>query len=183
MLLTQSLHARFETIFFSTKDRLFSYIRKFTPDQAQAEDILQQAYLKLWENLEQVASDEAILPLLCTYAKHLLIDTFRKAARQKKYQAAMQQAPAPRCHADEQLYVKEYQALLRQAVDKLPPQNRLVYTLKREQGLSLSQIAVRLQISTSTVEGHMNKALKFLKKELKGSITFTLYLSILEQLS
>ncbi|HVI43510.1 MAG TPA: sigma-70 family RNA polymerase sigma factor [Chitinophaga sp.] len=183
MLFNQSMYDRFELIFFTTKDRLFSFIFKFTRNQHQAEDIMQCTYLKLWENINSTSDDTEALPLLCTYAKNLMIDTFRKEAQQRKYIAYLQEnTTLPDSPIVEQLSTKEYKSMLMRAVERLPPQSRLVYKLKREDGLSLSQIATQLEISTSTVEGHMNKALKLLKKELKGNISLSLYIVLLERL-
>jgi RNA polymerase sigma factor (sigma-70 family) len=65
---------------------------------------------------------------------------------------------------DEWLAAKEVQTALQQAIDQLPPQQRKVYQLGQEQGLTYEQIAQTLNISTSTVRNHMVQALKAIRE-------------------
>jgi RNA polymerase sigma-70 factor (ECF subfamily) len=53
--------------------------------------------------------------------------------------------------------------VVEEAIEKLPPQQRQIYKLSREEGLSQEEISAKLQISVNTIKQHMNRALKFIR--------------------
>lgn len=173
-------HFLFEHIFFSTKSRLFSYIRKFLSERMDAEDIFQQCYLKLWENIDQVEVSDDALPLLFTYAKHLVADYYRKEAVKTNFLLAQQSAAPASQFPNEHIDIKEYRQLLKRALDKLPEISRKVFILKREHGLSYAQIAQQLSVTPSAVENHMSRALKVLKKEFGSGLNVYVFLYLLQ---
>jgi RNA polymerase sigma factor (sigma-70 family) len=67
---------------------------------------------------------------------------------------------------EQQLLNKESEQLINMAIKQLPPQQRIIYCLCRQDGLSQDEIATKLQISRHTVKSHMNKALKFIRNFL-----------------
>lgn len=68
--------------------------------------------------------------------------------------------------AGEQLRIREVREKLQYALDHLPPKQKLVYTLSREQGLKHEEIARQLNISPSTVNNHMIAALRSIRQQL-----------------
>lgn len=177
----QSLYLEFELIFFSTKDKLFFFIKKYVQEKMQAEDILQQCYMKLWEQMEVVSEKENVLPLLFTYAKNLIVDHSRKEARRQLYLADLYRT-APADYEDNDLEIKEYKKLIRTTITKLPDISKKIFELNREYGLSYSQIAETMNLSTNTVRYHMSKTINFLKKELSNNPNMYIYLFILENI-
>jgi RNA polymerase sigma-70 factor (ECF subfamily) len=75
-------------------------------------------------------------------------------------------------NVEEQSLVADYQLLLRDALDMLSPQRRLVYQLSRDRGLNHEEIARHLHLSRNTVKNHMVEALRFIRHYLgeHGSI-------------
>ncbi|WP_315817078.1 sigma-70 family RNA polymerase sigma factor [Paraflavitalea speifideaquila] len=155
--------ARYEKMYFSTKDRLISFVQYNMRDRGIADDIVQECYIRLWENMDKVDDDESILQLLRTYAHNLIIDHIRKAARAAlRAEQYGQQQPAV-CGADEGLLLKEVLREYDAIVESLPPRRQAIYRLVKEEGLSHREIASRLNISTNTIEKHMNEALYTLR--------------------
>ena len=79
----------------------------------------------------------------------------------------LQHAPSSFINSDTQIEVSELQTEIQRAMDKLPEKARLVFILKRHEGLSLNEIADQLGISPKTVENQITRALKILKDELE----------------
>jgi RNA polymerase sigma factor (sigma-70 family) len=68
---------------------------------------------------------------------------------------------------EESLLLRDKEALIWQAVDQLPPQQKAVYLLSRQQGLSYEQIAQELALSPNTVRNHLVKALQSIRHWLQ----------------
>ncbi len=159
----KALTARYEKMYFSTKDRLISFVQYHVRDRAVADDIVQECYIRLWENMDKVRDDDAILNLLRKYAHNLIIDHIRKAAREALREHQYQQQQPAVCVADDQLLLKEILQDYDTLVHSLPPKRQAIYRLVKEEGLSHREIATRLNISTNTIEKHMNEALYTLR--------------------
>ena len=64
----KALTERYEKMYFSTKDRLISFVKHNVRDSTVADDIVQECYIRLWERMDKVQDDDAILHLLRKYA-------------------------------------------------------------------------------------------------------------------
>ena len=145
-----------------------AYARKLTGDAVEAEDLVQEAYAKVlgvpdWRRLEQPER------FVLTIIRNLAFERFRRAKVVGIRQIGVLEMeslpdPAPDAHA----VTSAREELLRvlEAVDRLPEQCRRVVTLRKMAGLSPGQIAVRLNLSISTVEKHLAKGLMLLTKYL-----------------
>lgn len=148
-----------------------AYARKLTNDPADAEDLVQEAYAKIlgvpdWRRLE--APERFVLTII----RNLAFERFRRAKVVGIRQIGVLEMealpdPAPDAHA----VTSAREELLRvlEAVERLPEQCRRVVTLRKMEGLSPGQIAVRLNLSISTVEKHLAKGLALLTKSLAAS--------------
>jgi RNA polymerase sigma-70 factor (ECF subfamily) len=100
-------------------------------------------------------------------AKNQAITCIRQMARETLAAASLaQEDQRPELLLDENLVQKELQNKLSHIIHRLPAQQRLVYTLSREQGLKKDEIAAQLNISASTVKNHMTHALRTIRQEL-----------------
>lgn len=146
-------------------DRLYASLFPLCKDKAMCEDIMQEAYIRLWNNLDQVTDDETVIALLRTYARNIFLDELRKAAR--KQQGMQHHVPEGKADSPEDyLRNRELHAQLQAAINKLPPQQQLIFRLHKEHALSYKQISAKMKIATGTIEVQMNRALKALKNEL-----------------
>lgn len=148
-----------------------AYARKLTGDAVEAEDLVQEAYAKVlgvsdWRRLE--TPERFVLTII----RNLAFERFRRAKVVGIRQIGVLEMealpdPAPDAHA----VASAREELLRvlDAVDRLPEQCRRVVTLRKMEGLSPGQIAVRLGLSISTVEKHLAKGLMLLTKSLAAS--------------
>ncbi len=148
-----------------------AYARKLTGDAVEAEDLVQEAYAKVlgvpdWRRLEQPER------FVLTIIRNLAFERFRRAKVVGIRQIGVLEMealpdPAPDAHA----VTSAREELLRvlEAVDRLPEQCRRVVTLRKMEGLSPGEIAVRLNLSISTVEKHLAKGLMLLTKALAAS--------------
>jgi RNA polymerase sigma factor (sigma-70 family) len=167
---TASLVDRFEKIYASTYSGLYSFVQYYVWSDVSVKDVLQECYIRLWENLSEIKDDEKLMPMLRTYAMNLTIDAVRKKARDIEKAAVFHSRQAPVPAADEGLKMREALRLYREAVAALPPRQRTVYTLSREKGLSYQEISEQLGISTNTIKRHMQEATHTLRSKFPAEI-------------
>ncbi len=158
----------YESVYKTYFKPLFLYAYTMLNDETQAEEIVQNLFLKLWERKGKINIDSSLKAYLykCVYndslnhIKHLKV----KLAYESHAQQVMKQANST--SASGKLAYKHLEEKLRQALNELPEQCRTVFQLSRYEELRYREIARRLQISEKTVENHMGKALKLLRLKL-----------------
>ena len=145
-------------------------VYRMVPDRAQAEDIGQEVFIKLWEKRHQLNIQSSIGAYLRRMAVNEGISYLRK---QKRYESE-ELNPSIHGGKDNSLETvmagKELQQRIHQAVGSLPPKCRMVFQLSRQEELSYREIADKLGISIKTVENQMGKALKTLRQLLKDDL-------------
>ena len=155
----------FQKIFFALGKRIRNFIYIRGGDRALAEDLTQEAFLRLWKACKKVAPDNA-KSFLFTVANRLLLDHAKARRVRLRYKNKVHSLPTD---ADpHELFVEEeFRAQLIRAIHNLPEKNRTVFLLHRVEKLTYKEMAAMLEISVKAVEKRMQKALSQLKEELK----------------
>lgn len=154
----------FEQLFRQYKNKLYSFILHLSGSATIAEDVLQDVFLKIWRDRDQLTGIDNFNAYLYRMAQNTAINVLRRQSREALLLNEVQRLAPERVQGDELLAAKEVQTALQQAINNLPPQQRKVYQLGQEQGLTYEQIAGSLGISTSTVRNHMVQALKAIRE-------------------
>lgn len=129
---------------------------------------MQLSFIKLWESRHTLKDEFTISTQLFRIATTVLIDQLRKAQTQPKLAVVTNESDeyAGDASAEDRVAFKETQARIAAAMHALPPVRRQVFEMSRMQGMSYQEIATNLSVSVKTVETHMSKALKQLRKYL-----------------
>jgi RNA polymerase sigma-70 factor (ECF subfamily) len=154
----------FEQLFRQYKNKLYSFIFNLSGSATIAEDVLQDVFLKIWRDRAQLTGIDNFNAYLYRMAQNTAINVLRRQSREALLLNEVQRLAPEGVQGHELLAAKEVQAALQQAISNLPPQQRKVYQLGQEQGLTYEQIAGSLGISTSTVRNHMVQALKAIRE-------------------
>jgi RNA polymerase sigma-70 factor (ECF subfamily) len=150
----------FRSIYEAYQQPLFSFAFYLTKSKDIAEEVLQEVFIKLWEKREQFQPDILLLPYLKKMSQNLVLDLFRKANRDRSYQRHLyeEMIKASRQSVDV-FWEKELSRIYADAIRQLPPQQKLIYSLHRDQDLSYQEIAIQLGLSRNTVRNHMMTAI------------------------
>lgn len=146
---------------------LVLYARQLTPSPADAEDVVQMAFVRWWRRFPD--GDKENIPLLYAAVRTIALDLRRSDTRRAKREAASDIAlpggeEAPTFDVPPER--KETAAIVTDALAKLPEDQREVVTLKLWGGLTFQEIATALGISINTVAGRYRYALTHLQKHL-----------------
>jgi RNA polymerase sigma-70 factor, ECF subfamily len=163
----------FEDIFREHHAACLAFAVHYTGDVHEAEEVVQQVFLRLWEKRETIDIMGATRSYLFAAIRNTSISNWRKeTVRQEKEQVAGDLRAADR---QVQSPAWELERLYQQALELLPERCREVFILSRQQQLKYAEIADVMNISVKTVENQMGKALKIMHKELKEYLQVLLF--------
>jgi RNA polymerase sigma-19 factor, ECF subfamily len=173
--------AAFGELFHHWRDKLYFFILRITDSPEMAEDVFQDVFVKLWINRNALITIQHFDAYLYTMTHHHAISGMRRMARETLILAELRKSETVSGPAvDETVFQRELTGKLQAILRKLPTQQRLVYTMTRDQGLKQEEIAKRLKISASTVKNHMTRALHTIREELRQHYhSISLYLFVL----
>lgn len=155
----------FEQLFDAYYDELQHLIYFKTSDTQIAEDIVQDAFLKVWE-IRSTVRFETARALLYTIAANRFANKYK---RQKlKFQLQQTIVEDRTFETPEfEMEVKEFDQKLQQVLAELNEKSRIVFLMNRMDEMTYSEIAKNLNISVKAVEKRMKKALEFVRKEIE----------------
>lgn len=140
--------------------------------EADAEEIVQEVFVKIWESRSKLNAYSSFESFLFTIAYNATIDLLRKRVNERKYLenlVALQQIQEAPDILDE-IHFKELDDKLKKLLEELTPRQKEIFQLSRGQGFSHEEIAVKLGISVNTVKKHMANTLSFLKSNFDYSL-------------
>jgi len=147
-------------------NQLVRYASRIVRDRTDPQDVVQEAFIRLWTNRERWDARGSVRALLFTVTRNAALDELRRHRRgERAAQAADPPRPAPAPSDD--AIAGELRAAAAAAVAGLPPRRREVFRLAREEGLSYAEIAAVLDLSPQTVANHMSLALADLRRALR----------------
>jgi RNA polymerase sigma-70 factor (family 1) len=160
----EQLYHSFQQLFNTWYNTLCNYAYSFLKDRDTSEDIVQEVFVRIWEDRPQIIGTEGVRYYLFTAVRNNCISRLRKEKRQVVLSLDEgMPTPAPERRED-----PDYRALVRIAIDELPPRCREVFLLSRFSKMTYKDIARSLDISEKTVENQLGKALKLIRAFLKG---------------
>jgi RNA polymerase sigma-70 factor (ECF subfamily) len=172
-LIKESDEKALKDLFYRYSDQLRLFCFRRTQSQDLASDIVQEVFMRLWQNRDTLDQNLSIKAYLYRCSQNNLIDYFRKKNTQQKF---LEGNPSTNLYTqiDETFDVEES---IRDALQKLPVELRIVFLMSRFDGLKNKEIAESLEISIKTVESRMTKALKHLHKLLEHLLIVATYLT------
>ncbi|MGD1895161.1 MAG: RNA polymerase sigma factor [Cyclobacteriaceae bacterium] len=146
-------------------DELRNYVAYRCCDAELATDIVQDAYVKIWEKNLQYHPQKT-RGLLYKIASDLWVSHYRKTHSEAKHRLSLSLNQQSN-DTEDQLYYRELKAQYEQALIALPEKKRVVFLMSRMDDMTYPEIAARLNISVKAVEKRITQALQELRKILK----------------
>jgi RNA polymerase sigma-70 factor (family 1) len=157
----------FGVLFNFYKNKVYGYALAILQTNSAAEEIVQDVFIKLWIRRQHLATIDNFGGFLRTIAKNETLNALKKiAVEQKNYQLANQTNTDIDSATENEIQFRETKKLLDEAINKLPPQQKLIYNLCHMEGLKQKDVAEKLSLSPLTVKTHLRDAVKSIKNYL-----------------
>lgn len=170
----------FEQIFHSLYGELCSYANMFLKDLEAGEEIVQELFVKLWENRESVDIKSSVRSYLLRAVRNSCLNFLKHQKVEESYKQYNEEIRNESSFALDEEYVgSELELKIREVIDQLPPERKKIFLMSRFEGLKYREIADKSGISIKTVENQMGKAIKFLREELAEYTTLLILISTL----
>ena len=169
----------FDSIYSIFNPKLQRFVFTIVKTENDTEEIVQEVFVKLWENREKIKKYISFENYLFTIAYHTTVSLLRKRAKEVHYIEYVKsvQMEVEEFTPDETFNRDEIHETLNLLIEKMPGRQQEVFRMKHFQNCSYKEIADHLNISVNTVENHIVKAHKFLKENL-GKNYFSVLLFI-----
>lgn len=152
----------------SYSDQLFAYALSLCSDRELSSDIVQHVFITIFETRHNLNPDYSLKSYLYRATYNKFIDDYRKkksmSALHDQYYFMLNQFVTNTSDEDLSEKLKSMNIM----ISKLPTKTKTIFILSKQSGLSNIEISESLNISIKTVEGHITKAFKLLREEVKN---------------
>lgn len=165
----------FKRIYLAYYPKLVRFSEKYLLSREDAENVVQDAFLYLWEENKTAEGIENLNAYLFALVKNRSIDLLRKKQTVDKNKLHIEEYQLQEYRLilqamesfDDTLLADDINTIINAALDRLPQRCREIFVLSKIEGLKYAEISKKLDLSTHTVRNQMAIALKKMKEELK----------------
>lgn len=158
----------FKSLFDLHHKRLYSFLFAMLKSREDAEEIVQETFLKIWENREQFWEDYPFDVWMFRIARNASLNYSRKKLNRAVVEKHLEFfTDLSEDSADQYILFQETQNIIETILKGLPPKRKEIFLLQKVEGLSRQEIAEKLGISVITVDHQLFKANKFVREEVR----------------
>lgn len=175
-------HSAFEEIFKRYSKQLYHFSLSYLKSEEAAEDIVQEVFIKIWNNRKDLKTDTSFQSYLFTITLNSVRKYFNQLSRlnELKHDILLDSStfkPDFDDRSDYQFMIDK----LEEFIKLMPEKRRAIFIKKKIEEKSLKEISEELNITTKTVEYHITEAMRFLKSEfeklqIQGLVFFSLFI-------
>jgi len=159
-LISEGDQTAFRELFDHYNKKLFNYTLKITDDDDLAEEIVMDAFVKIWCNRDSLCDIRNFNSYLFTLVKNRAFTELKRRAHEAYIIKGLSKSQTEYHDVTEETVISnDYRHILDRVIDQLPPQQRIVYGMSRNEGMKYEEIADQLKLSKNTVKSHLKKAL------------------------
>ncbi len=166
--------ALFEVIMRRHNRRLYRAARAIVGDDSEAEDVLQEAYVRAYAHLGQFTGKASFATWLTKIAVHEALARLRRRGRLVSVEDQMDAFEAPGRGPEQAAADRELRGVLETALSNLPEAFRATFVLRDIEGLSTAETAACMGIPEETVKTRLHRARAALRRDIAGRISDTL---------
>lgn len=170
----------FRQLFDHYRNKIYSLGMYLTRSELMAEEIVQDVFLKVWEKRQELSGIQYFNGWLRTVAKNTCSNYLRDLAVEKLAMSRLSENTDPiTSSVESEVILKDYQQIIDEAIQRLPPQQKKVYILSKQTGKKQEEIARELNISIYTVKEYLKLAHRSVRQHITQKIDLLVAAAIL----
>jgi len=172
----------FELLFERYSQKLYRFSLSYLKSETEAEEIVQDVFLKLWENRNKLRNETSFQSYLFTIAFNAIRKHFNRKNRDERFRSDLletisEENPSLENHLDFETLVGKLDEL----IEQMPLRRKEIFLKRKKEEKSVHDIATEMHISPKTVENQITEAMKYLKEEfgndrISGMLFFYIFL-------
>jgi len=168
----------FEHLYLDYSPKVFRFARRYTNHHEDAEEIVQDVFIRLWETREAIDPDRNFDNYLFTITRNLIFNRYRAKVNEQHYKTAIlasieQEYENP----EEEVMAQDLSQYIDRIVSQFPPKQQEVFNMSRKQRMCHKDIAEKLGIAENTVKSHIYQVLSKIRLSLENTgIDFIFFL-------
>ena len=171
----------FNELFQLYGNRIFRFAKGYLKSESDAEELVQDVFMKVWEKREDLRDDLSFKSYIFTIAFNIIRKHFLKKALNIKY-IEQQNRDVADFSTDQNIDYNSARKNIDHIIQLMPPRRKEVFIKNRFEGLTVKEISVELGTSPRTVENQLGEAVRFVrehleKEDLAGLLFFVLFYS------
>ena len=177
-LLKMGNELEFKKVYNYYEPRLNGFFYAKTSSEYLTADVIQQTFIKLWNNRTKLNPDLRLSTQIFQIAKNTMIDELRKETameKRKRYASASAQQAIDNQKCNN-LEIKDLHVQIARIIEALPPMRKTVFLLSRDNDLSQKEISSMLSISVKTVNKHIQLALRQIRPYFTSMAIMVIFL-------
>jgi RNA polymerase sigma-70 factor (ECF subfamily) len=165
ILLGKNSPVAFQKLFDRYSQKIYRFSLSYLKSDAEAEEIVQEVFMKLWENRGKLKSDKSFKSYLFTIAFNAIKKKFNQKMKNEKYKHDLfqwlnEEKPSLESRLDFETLLEKLDLLIGQ----LPEKRKAIFLQRKKEGKSIQDIAAEMGISPKTVKNQITEAMNFLKE-------------------
>lgn len=159
----------FDKLYHAYVRRLYAFVQKTAKSPSLAEDVVHDTFVTVWEKRAELDPRHSFQSFLFTIARNRLLNLIKRSEHEASIlEELFEYANRDVWKGAEEDDTSEITALLNKAIEQLPERRKAIFNLSQKQGLTYREVATHLNISYSTVNSQMVKALRSIREYLEN---------------
>lgn len=159
-------HEVFSHIYLHYWDSLYHFIRGLIGSSEDAREITQDIFIVLWKNRQRIDPAQGFKSYLYGIARNKVMDWFDHKRVEDRFERSISSGNSQEHASDQETIINEIELITQLVVDQMPRTRREVFRMIVEKGLSIDEVAQRMQITKAAVSTHLYHARQELRKFL-----------------
>lgn len=157
----------FESVYNQHSKKLYGYALKFVKSPEIAEDIIHDVFVSLWEHAATLDAAYPIKSYLYKITRNAVLNLIKRGTVEVRVvDEIMTHAAQFSTNTAEHVQYRETLQQTKNAISELPPKRKMIFEMSRDSGMTHRQIAQQLDITDSTVNNQLVKAIKSIRNYL-----------------